>query len=61
MGALAASLPRPLVRIAGYADPRGSDAYNDALSMRRAQAVAASLTAAGVPAGRIIIEAHGNE
>lgn len=59
LGALAASMPDSLVRIAGYADPRGSDAYNDALSMRRAQAVAAALTSAGVPAGRIIIEAHG--
>jgi outer membrane protein OmpA-like peptidoglycan-associated protein len=59
LGALAAALPDSVVRIAGYADPRGSDAYNDALSLRRAQAVAAALTSAGVPAGRIIIEAHG--
>ena len=59
LGALAASIPDSLVRIAGYADPRGSDAYNDGLSLRRAQAVAAALTSAGVPAGRIIIEAHG--
>jgi outer membrane protein OmpA-like peptidoglycan-associated protein len=59
LGALAASLPDCMVRIAGYADPRGSDAYNDALSLRRAQAVAAALTSAGVPAGRIILEAHG--
>jgi outer membrane protein OmpA-like peptidoglycan-associated protein len=59
LGALAALMPDSVVRIAGYADPRGSDAYNDALSLRRAQAVAAALTSAGVPAGRIIIEAHG--
>jgi outer membrane protein OmpA-like peptidoglycan-associated protein len=59
IGALAAEMPDALVRVAGYADPRGSDEYNDALSLRRAQAVAALLTSAGVPAGRIIIEAHG--
>jgi outer membrane protein OmpA-like peptidoglycan-associated protein len=59
IGALAADMPETVVRVAGYADPRGSDEYNDALSLRRAQAVAALLTAAGVPAGRIIIEAHG--
>ncbi len=60
LGALAAAMPDTVVRIAGYADPRGSDAYNDALSLRRAQGVAALLSGAGVPAGRIIIEAHGN-
>jgi outer membrane protein OmpA-like peptidoglycan-associated protein len=60
IGALAASMPDTMVRIAGYADPRGSDAYNDALSLRRAQGVAALLTAAGVPAGRILIEGHGS-
>jgi outer membrane protein OmpA-like peptidoglycan-associated protein len=59
LGALAASMPDAVVRVAGYADPRGPDAYNDALSLRRAQAVAAALTSAGLPAGRIIIEAHG--
>ena len=60
LGALAAAMPDTVVRIAGYADPRGSDAYNDALSLRRAQGVAALLSGAGVPAGRILIEAHGN-
>ncbi len=59
IGALAADMTETVVRVAGYADPRGSDEYNQALSLRRAQAVAALLTGAGVPAGRIIIEAHG--
>jgi outer membrane protein OmpA-like peptidoglycan-associated protein len=45
--------------VAGYADPRGSDAYNDELSLRRATNVAAVLTSAGVPRERIHIEAHG--
>jgi outer membrane protein OmpA-like peptidoglycan-associated protein len=59
LGALVASLPEASVRVAGFTDPRGSDAYNQELSLRRAQAVAALLTAAGVPGERIIIEAHG--
>jgi outer membrane protein OmpA-like peptidoglycan-associated protein len=59
LGALVASVPQAQVRIAGYADPRGSDALNDALSLRRAQNVAAVLGAAGVPRERISVEAHG--
>ena len=59
LGALAATLPQSVVHLAGYADPRGSDAHNDELSLRRAQGVAAVLTSAGLPAARIVIEAHG--
>jgi len=59
LGALALSLPHAELRVAGYADPRGSDAYNDQLSLRRAECVAAVLTSAGVPRERIHIEAHG--
>jgi len=59
LGALAASLPQAQVCVAGYADPRGSEAYNDELSLRRAANVAAVLTSAGVPRERILIEAHG--
>jgi outer membrane protein OmpA-like peptidoglycan-associated protein len=60
LGALAATMPRLTVRVAGFADPRGPDAYNEALSLRRAQAVAAALGDAGLPAARLIIEAHGS-
>jgi outer membrane protein OmpA-like peptidoglycan-associated protein len=59
LGALAASMPQAQLRIAGYADPRGSDAWNDQLSLRRAQSVAAVLIAAGMPRERMLIEAHG--
>jgi len=59
LGALAASLPQAQVSVAGFADPRGSDAYNQELSQRRAQNVAAVLTSAGVPRERIHLEAHG--
>jgi outer membrane protein OmpA-like peptidoglycan-associated protein len=59
LGALVASLPQTQVLVAGYADPRGSEAYNDELSFRRAECVAAVLASAGVPRERILIEAHG--
>jgi len=60
LGALVVAMPQARVRIAGYADPRGSQAYNSELSLRRAQGVAAVLMAAGVAPERILIEAHGN-
>jgi outer membrane protein OmpA-like peptidoglycan-associated protein len=59
LGGLAAALPQAQVWVAGYADPRGSDAYNDELSLHRALNVAAVLTSAGVPRERIHLEAHG--
>ncbi len=59
LGALAAALPQAQVRVAGFTDPRGDDDYNQALSLRRAQAVAAVLASAGVAAERVVIEAHG--
>jgi outer membrane protein OmpA-like peptidoglycan-associated protein len=60
LGALAAAMPEMTVRVAGFADPRGAAAYNDALSLRRAETVAAALASAGVPPGRILVEAHGS-
>src|SRR5262249_7752452 len=59
IGALAASLPDAKVRVSGYADPRGSVSVNEALSKRRAEAVAAVLASAGVSPDRLIVEAHG--
>jgi outer membrane protein OmpA-like peptidoglycan-associated protein len=59
LGALVASLPQARVCVAGFTDPRGSDAYNDELSLRRAANVAAVLASAGVPRERILIEGHG--
>jgi outer membrane protein OmpA-like peptidoglycan-associated protein len=59
LGALVASVPQAKLRIAGFADPRGSVAYNEQLSMRRARRVAEVLIAAGVPEELILIEAHG--
>jgi outer membrane protein OmpA-like peptidoglycan-associated protein len=61
LGALASAVPGAKVRVAGYADPRGTETYNLALSQRRADAVAAVLKDAGLGADRVIVEAHGAE
>ena len=45
--------PATRVRIAGYADARGSTAVNAALGKARADAVKAALAAQGIEAGRI--------
>ena len=59
LGALVVALPDAKVRVSGYADPRGSEEVNEALSKRRAEAVAEVLASAGVSKDRMIIEAHG--
>jgi outer membrane protein OmpA-like peptidoglycan-associated protein len=59
LGALAAALPQAKVHVVGFSDPRGDDDYNQALSLRRAQGVAAVLASAGVAPERIIVAAHG--
>jgi outer membrane protein OmpA-like peptidoglycan-associated protein len=59
IGTLVGALKDMKVRVSGYADPRGSEQFNAALSRRRADSVAGILSAAGVPADRIVIEAHG--
>ena len=59
LGALAASMPDVKVRVAGYADPRGSEKVNDELSRRRAEAVAEVLAQAGVAKDHMIVEGHG--
>ncbi len=43
----------------GYTDRIGSDAFNQKLSVKRAQAVAAYLESKGVPAGVIAVEGKG--
>jgi outer membrane protein OmpA-like peptidoglycan-associated protein len=43
-----------MLEVAGHTDSIGSDAYNDALSQRRAQAVASYLTSRGVNSNRLM-------
>lgn len=45
----------------GYADQRGTSAYNKRLSDRRVKAVADALAAVGVPAARMKSGAFGEE
>lgn len=59
LGALVADLDEVRVRIAGFADSRGDDALNQALSQERAEMVARELEKAGVPKQRLVIEAMG--
>jgi outer membrane protein OmpA-like peptidoglycan-associated protein/opacity protein-like surface antigen len=48
------------IAVNGYADTSGTPQYNQGLSMRRAQAVAAELVKDGVPKGSIAIKAFGD-
>lgn len=51
--------PAATVKVTGYTDGSGPAKYNQVLSQRRAQAVAQALIAAGVPPGRIVVDAKG--
>jgi len=47
------------IEVSGHADRSGSDAYNQRLSQRRADAVAGELVRQGVQRGNIVIQAFG--
>jgi outer membrane protein OmpA-like peptidoglycan-associated protein len=49
----------PRVRLIGHTDPKGTDDYNDKLSMRRANAIKSYLTERGYPVDRIMTEGRG--
>lgn len=53
--------PQVRIRVEGNADERGSDEYNQALGMRRAQAAKKYLTDRGIDAARIDIASYGEE
>lgn len=56
---LMASYADAPIRVEGHTDAKGSDRYNDALSLRRAQAVAAALQPSA--AGRAVaVQGHGS-
>lgn len=59
LAAAIAALPDLRVRLDGFADERGDDAYNQALSEKRVEFVRERLVAAGVDPSRISTRAHG--
>jgi outer membrane protein OmpA-like peptidoglycan-associated protein len=59
LGKLVAGLEDVRVRISGFADSRGNEELNLALSQERAEMVARELEKAGVPKDRLIVEAMG--
>jgi peptidoglycan-associated lipoprotein len=48
------------VRLAGFADDKGNDAYNAALGTRRAEAVRAYFLAQGINPARMRVRSYGN-
>ncbi len=59
LAASLATMPDIFVQLDGFADERGAAAYNQLLSVRRAEHVKSVLVANGVPAQRISVNAHG--
>ncbi len=53
------TIPEPVIRVEGNTDSIGSAAYNDQLSLRRAQAVAAWLAGQGIPPSAISTVGNG--
>ena len=51
--------PEMSILMVGYTDPKGTDAYNMALGIRRAEATKAYLVGKGVAAERVIIDSRG--
>ncbi len=56
---LLAAVPGIVVTVEGYADPRGTEGENLALSQRRAESVREALLAGGIEEDRIVMVAHG--
>ncbi len=56
---LVGSMDGFVVRLAGHADNRGAEEYNEQLSAERAAAVRDALIAAGFPSSRITVSAEG--
>lgn len=59
IASLLSSTPGLSVQIDGYADPRGSVDYNQALSLARAERVRELISAVGIDTGRITTFGHG--
>jgi outer membrane protein OmpA-like peptidoglycan-associated protein len=64
LAALATGLkdsPAAAITVIGHTSSEGSDAYNEELSQRRAEAVAAAMVERGLDAGRVSAEGRGEQ
>lgn len=61
IGDILAKYPEDRIRIEGHTDSRGTAAYNEELSLRRAEAVARVLSSRGVAPGQILVLGMGEE
>jgi outer membrane protein OmpA-like peptidoglycan-associated protein len=59
VGATLAEFDQTMVEVAGHTDSTGSEAYNQALSERRAKSVAGYLTNRGIRSERLLIVGAG--
>jgi outer membrane protein OmpA-like peptidoglycan-associated protein len=59
LAALVEPMDGAVIRLDGYTDVRGTEAYNAALSTARAEAVRDALIRGGMPADRVIVTAVG--
>jgi outer membrane protein OmpA-like peptidoglycan-associated protein len=59
LAGLVAPMDDTVIRLAGHADARGTEVFNDRLSAARATSVRDALIRAGMPAERIVVTAAG--
>ena len=59
LGSIRATYPYPVILVEGHTDSIGTDAANDLLSLRRAEAVRVWLMAHGIPPGAITVDGIG--
>jgi outer membrane protein OmpA-like peptidoglycan-associated protein len=61
IGDILAKYPEDRIRIEGHTDSRGPNAYNEQLSLRRAEAVARVLSSRGVAPNQVLVLGMGEE
>jgi outer membrane protein OmpA-like peptidoglycan-associated protein len=61
IGDILAKYPEDQIRIEGHTDSRGPNAYNEQLSLRRAEAVARVLSSRGVAPNQVLVLGMGEE